>query len=252
MSGVSGAGTNYYGQIASGTRIMSAADGPSEMAIIQKQEAQIRGYDMGTRNATDGQSVLNVADGGIAGITDQLQRMRELAVQASNSAVLTDDDRRAIQDEIDQLKEGIAYAAENTEFNTKKLLDGSNSDMQITTGANGEGMQIDTGNATLQALGIANFDVTSGNFDIQTIDNAIQSISQTRSSIGAQYNSLDHAIGYNTNTSYNLTRAMSQMSDTDIEKAVSEQDKKQLLQTMRFMMQKKQEEEERRKNSLLF
>ena len=102
MSGVSGAGTNYYGQIASGTRIMSAADGPSEMAIIQKQEAQIRGYDMGTRNATDGQSVLNVADGGIAGITDQLQRMRELAVQASNSAVLTDDDRRAIQDEIDQ------------------------------------------------------------------------------------------------------------------------------------------------------
>lgn len=250
MSGVAGVGTNYYSQIASGTRIQSAADGAAESAIIEKMNAQTRGYDAGTRNAEDGKSVLNVADGAISGITDQLQQIRELAVQASNTATLSDTDRSAIQDQIDQLKQGIADTANYTEFNTKKLLDGSNSAMQITSGANGQGMTIDTGNATLQALGIANFDVT-GNFSIQTIDDAIQQVSQTRSSIGAQSNSLDYTIGYNTQTSYNLTKTMSNMADTDIEKAVSEQNKQQLLQTMRFIMQKREEEEQQRRASLL-
>ena len=248
---IAGVGTNYYSQIASGTRIQSAADGASESAIIEKMRAQTNGYDVGTRNAEDGKSVLNVADGAMSGIADQLQQIRELAVQASNTAVLSDSDRSAIQDQINELKQGIAETANYTEFNTKKLLDGSNRNMNIVSGANGEGMSIDTGNATLQALGIANFDVT-GNFNIQDIDDALKMVSDTRSSIGAQSNSLDYTIGYNTQTSYNLTKTMSSMEDTDIEKAVSELNKKQLLQTMRFMMQKKEEEEQRRKSALLF
>lgn len=253
MSSISGlgSGSSYSSQIASGTRIQSAADGASEMAIIQKETAQVNGYNMGTRNAKDGQSVLNVADAGLSGIADSLQRIRELAVQASNTAVLSDGDRQAIQYEVDQLKQGISDIANNTEFNTKKLLDGTNSDMHIASGANGEGMDIDTGNATLQALGIQDFDVT-GNFDIQTIDDALNHVSSLRSNVGAQSNSLDYTIGYNTQTSYNLTQTVSRMQDTDIEKTVSEQNKKNILNTYRFIMQKKQMEEERKKLSMFY
>lgn len=252
MSGISGVGANYYSQIASGTRIQSAADGAAELSIIQGEKSQIKGYDQGTRNAEDGKSVLNVADGAYNSITESLQRMRELAVQASNTAVLSDGDRQAIQDEIEQLKSGISEIAGNTEFNTKKLLDGSNSDMYIQTGANsGQGQKIDTGNATLQALGIKDFDVT-GNFDIQTIDDALAKVFSNRSSIGAQSNSLDYTIGYNTQTSYNLTKTVSQMEDTDIAEAVTQLKKNQVLDTVNFMMQKKKEEDERQKMNILF
>ena len=252
MSNISSIGTNYYSQIASGSKLQSAADGAAQMSIVQGEKGQINGYDMAARNAQDGIGVLNVADGAYNSITESLQRMRELAVQASNTAVLSDGDRRAIQYEVDQLKQGISDIANNTEFNTKKLLDGSNSDMYIQTGANaGQGQRIDTGNATLQALGIADFDVTK-DFDIQTIDDALAQVSSNRSSIGAQSNSLDYTIGYNTQTSYNLTKTVSQMEDTDIAKAVSEMNKKQLLNTVNFMMQKKQQENQRQRMNLLF
>lgn len=252
MSSISGIGTDYYSQIASGSKLQSASDGAAQMSIVQGEKGQINGYDMGLRNAQDGKGVLNVADGAYNSITESLQRMRELAVQASNTAVLSDGDRQAIQDEVDQLKQGISDIANNTEFNTKKLLDGSNSDMYIQTGANaGQGQRIDTGNATLQALGIADFDVTK-DFDIQTIDDALSMVSSNRSSIGAQSNSLDYTIGYNTQTSYNLTKTVSQMEDTDIAKAVSEMDKQQLLQTVNFIMQKKKEEDEQQRMNLLF
>lgn len=252
MSSISGIGTDYYSQIASGSKLQSASDGAAQMSIVQGEKGQINGYDMGLRNAQDGKGVLNVADGAYNSITESLQRMRELAVQASNTAVLSDGDRQAIQDEVDQLKQGISDIANNTEFNTKKLLDGSNSDMYIQTGANaGQGQRIDTGNATLQALGIADFDVTK-DFDIQTIDDALSMVSSNRSSIGAQSNSLDYTIGYNTQTFYNLTKTVSQMEDTDIAKAVSEMDKQQLLQTVNFIMQKKKEEDEQQRMNLLF
>lgn len=253
MSSISGigSGSSYYSQIASGKRIQSAADGPSELSIIQKETAQVNGYNMGLRNAEDGKSVLNVSDAALSGIADSLQRMRELAVQASNTAVVSDGDRQTIQYEIDQLKQGISDIANNTEFNTKKLLDGSNADMYIATGANGEGQSINTGNATLQALGIKDFDVT-GQFDIQTIDNALDQVSSTRSSIGAQSNSLDYTIGYNSQTAYNLTKTVSQMEDTDIAKTVSELDKQRLLQSYRFIMQKKEMENNQKKLSMFF
>ena len=251
MNGISGTSTNYYSQIASGKRLLSAADGASELAITQKENAQIRGYDAGTRNAEDGLSALKVADGAVGGIADSLQRMRELALQASNTAVVSDDERQMMQQEIDQLKQGIAEIAGNTEFNTKKLLDGTNQDMYIASGANGEGHVIATGNATLQALGIADFDLT-GDFDIQTIDDAHAQVSKTRSSIGAQSNALDATMAYNRTASYNLTNAVSRMEDTDIAKAATELQKKRTLETARFMMQNKQREQQEQKLRIFY
>lgn len=251
IQGVSNSGSNYYSQIASGLKLQSAADGPAELGIVEGEKSQISGYHAGTRNAEAGKSVLNVADAALGSISESLQRMRELAMQASNSALMSKDERKAIQYEIGQLKQGISDIAQNTEFNAKKLLDGSNSDMHITTGANGSGISLNTGNATLKALGIEDFDVTKG-FSVKTIDDAIKMVSSNRSSVGAQSNSLDYAIGYNTQTAYNLTAATSRMEDTDIEKAVLDKDKEEVMRSYRFMMQRKQQEQETQKLSILY
>lgn len=252
ISGIAGSGADrIYSQIASGTKLQSAADGAAEMAIVTKENAQVNGLNMGERNAQDGKSLLNIADGAMDNLADQLQRMRELAIQASNTAVLTDDDRQMIQDEIDQLKQGISDIANNTEFNKKKLLDGSYQDGYIASGPNGSGMSLDIGDATLQALGIADFDVT-GDFSVGTIDDALSKVSSNRSKIGAQSNALDYTIAYNSNASLNLTSAKSRLEDADLAKLVSEKDKQNILQSYRIIMQKKVQEQERQRFAMFF
>ena len=197
----------------------------SQIAIIQQQKGQISGYGAGARNAQDGKSVLKTADAAMGSINDYLLGIRDLSVKASNSALLSDDEKKAIQQQIDQYKQGIADIANNTEFNTKKLLDGNNDAMHIAAGADGSGMDIDTGNATLEALGIKDFD-TTGRFSIKTIDDALKKISEDRS---------------------NLTAAMSRKEDTDVEKVVSDRDKQKILQTYRIFAQQRQQEQERQK-----
>lgn len=252
ISGIAGGGADrIYSQIASGTKLQSAADGAAELAIVTKENAQVNGLNMGERNAQDGKSLLNVADGAMDHLADQLQRIRELAVQASNTAVLNDDDRQMIQDEIDQLKQGISDIANNTEFNKKKLLDGSYQDGYIASGPNGAGMTLDIGDATLQALGIADFDVT-GDFSVGTIDDALSKVSSNRSKIGAQSNALDYMIAYNSNASLNLTSAKSRLEDADLAKLVSEKDKQNILQSYRIIMQKKAQEQERQRFAMFF
>ena len=110
--------------LSTGLRINSAADDPSGLAISERFRTQIRGLARATQNAMDAQSMLQVAEGSLAETHNILQRMRELAVQAANG-VLTGSDRLEIQREIDQLKQEIDRIAYSTEFNTKKLLDGS-------------------------------------------------------------------------------------------------------------------------------
>ncbi len=243
MSSISNvSGSSYYSQIASGVKLQSAADGASELAIAEKENAQINGLNMGERNAEDGRSLLNVADGAMGGIADNLQRIRELAVQASNTAILSDEDRQMIQDEVEQLKQGISDIANNTEFNKKNLLDGSYQDGFIASGPNGSGMMLNIGDSTLKALGIEDFDVT-GDFSIQTIDDALSKVSSNRSVIGAQSNALDHTISYNSQASINLTSAVSRLEDADIAKVASELNKQKLLQSYQLLMQKKQQEQ---------
>ncbi len=254
MSGISGISSSmdpYSSQIASGTKLQSAADGASEMAIVEKENAQVNGLNMGQRNAEDGKSLLNVADGAMSNIEDMLQRMRELAIQASNSAVMSDEDLQMIQDEVDQLKQGISDVANNTEFNRKKLLDGTYGDGHIASNPDGSGTTLNLGDATLKALGIEDFDVT-GDFSVQTIDDALSKVSSDRSAIGAQSNGLDFMISYNSLASINLTSATSRMEDADIAEVVSEMKKQQTLQTYQLMAQKKQQEEEQKRFQLLF
>lgn len=251
--GAISSGSSYadYGKIASGKKIQSAADGAAELSIVEKEDAQVRGLNAGAKNIGSAQDMLKVADGAMGGITDYLQRIRELAVQASNTAVVTDSDRANIQMEIDQLKQGISDIASQTTFNTKPLLDGSNTEFQIATNADGASMTVSTADTTLAALGIADFDVT-GNFDIADIDKALETVSAARSSAGAQSNALEYAYNYNTNASLNTTAAKSRLEDLDIPQAISEQKKQETLQEYALFMQKKKQEEEQNKLHAMF
>ncbi len=111
-------------RLASGLKINHASDDPSGMAISGKMKAQIDGLDRSSRNASDGISVIQTADGALNEVTSMIQRMRELAVQAANG-ITGQDDKEAIQSEIESLKQEIDRVATSTEFNTKNLLDGS-------------------------------------------------------------------------------------------------------------------------------
>lgn len=111
-------------RLSSGYRINRAADDAAGMAISQKMKTQIAGLDQASRNAADGISVIQIAEGALQEVEDMIQRMRELAVQAANGTN-ADSDRAAIQQEINQLKQEIDRISETTEYNTMKLLDGN-------------------------------------------------------------------------------------------------------------------------------
>ncbi|HEY2493946.1 MAG TPA: flagellin [Paenibacillus sp.] len=113
-------------KLSSGLRINGAADDAAGLAISEKMRGQIRGLQQASRNIQDGISLVQIAEGGLANIQSPLQRLRELAIQASNDT-LTNDDRQQIQKEIDQIKDGINEIANNTEFNGISLLNISNS-----------------------------------------------------------------------------------------------------------------------------
>lgn len=247
MSGISSVGFNNsytdYGKFASGKKIQSAADGAAELAVIEKEDAQIRGYKAGENNIGAAKDMLNIADGAMSGIADYLQRIRELGVQAANTAVVTDSDRANMQKEIDQLKKGISDLASQTTYNTKHLLDGTYDKFQIAIDANGNSMELETADATLAQLGIADFDVTK-DFNLQDIDDALEKVSAGRSSMGAQSNALEYAYNYSTNARLNVTASKSRLEDLDYPEAISEKKKKETLQEYAMFMQKKKMEQQ--------
>lgn len=254
MSGISGVGSHSYadyGKFASGKKVQSAADGAAALSIIQKEDAHIRGMEAGANNMQSGKDVLNIADAALGGVTDYLQRIRELSLGAMNDAIMGPDERRMMQDEIEQLKQGIADIASQTQYNTKNLLDGSQTDFNLAIDANGNSTSFSTGNSTLEALGIADYDVTK-DFDLGVIDRALLKVSSQRSGMGAQSNGFDYALSYNSGAVYNLTGAKSKLEDLDYPQAVSEKKKKETLQLYAVMMQKRKMEDEARRSSMFW
>ena len=234
---------NSYEQLSSGKRINSAADDAAGLAIAEKLETQTNGYDVGRNNAATSQSMMNVADGALESITDSLQRIRELSIQASNTAIYGDSEIGAIQQEIDLLKQDISDIAANTQFNTMNIIDGSMNNFHVASNPDGSGMDFDMPNATLAALGIADYDVT-GSFDISVIDKALEKVTSARSDISARSNRLGYAMNFNASASYNLTASRSTIEDLDMPKAISDLEKKRLLQEYQIMMMKKKQEDE--------
>src|SRR6056297_3507759 len=141
-------------KLSSGLAINSAADNAAGLAISEKMRAQINGLDKATDNAQDGISMIQTAEGALQESENILQRMRELAVQSSNDTNTTED-RAEIQKEIDQLSSEITRISESTEFNTKKLLDGSLTG-KLHIGANeGQDLSVAINAMDAETLGVA-------------------------------------------------------------------------------------------------
>ena len=238
ISSINSRMNDMYGKIASGRKLQRASDGAAELAMSEKEKSIVGGYNAGSNNIGAGKDMLNIADGAMGSITDSLQRMKELAIQASNGT-MSASDKKSIQNEIDQLKEGIAQVSTTTKYNEMNVLDGTTGDVNIVADGNGDIIKTGGMNATLEQLGIKDFDVTQNDFDMSVIDDALDKVSSLRSAAGAQTNALDYAYAFNQNAAYNSTAAQSRLEDLDIPKAISEQKKQQTLEQYRMVMQKK-------------
>jgi flagellin len=223
-------------KLSSGLRINRAADDAAGLAISEKMRGQIRGLDQAVRNAQDGISLLQTAEGALNETHSILQRMREVAVQAANDT-LTSGDRSEIQREVDQLLTEINRIANNTEFNTQKLLDGTLNAKLIHIGANkSQNLSITIATMTVCALGggsgLKGLKVSTqakANSAITKIQSAIDEVSQQRSKIGAVQNRLEHTITKLGVAGENLTAAESRVRDVDMAKEMMSFTKYQIL-----------------------
>jgi flagellin len=228
--------------LSSGLRINRAGDDAAGLAISEKMRAQIRGLNNASKNATDGISLIQTAEGAMGSMHSMLQRIRELSVYAGNGT-LTDDDRNMIATEMSQLGNEIDNVISNTEFNTQKLLIGANAPITLQIGANcGQTMGILINKANLPqsllifgaAYQFADVHVdlsTPGNSDIvlNNVDTLIDNLSTERSSLGAIQNRLEHTINNLNTASENITAAESRIRDTDMSKEIVELTKNQIL-----------------------
>jgi flagellin len=158
-------------KLSSGYRINRAGDDAAGLAISEKMRGQIRGLNQASRNALDGISLIQTAEGALNETQAILQRMRELAVQSANDTNV-DADRQSIQDEINQLAREITRIAETTEFNTQKLLNGTLKDIAFHIGANqGQNITLSINNMDAYALRVTQAVVSTGNFSQVTLEN---------------------------------------------------------------------------------
>lgn len=221
---------------------------PASVPIAEKMTSQERGLEQATNNSEDAVNMLQTAEGALGTIAEDLGRIRELAVQASNG-ILSDSDRGTIQEEISGLKSSINDALQNTEFNTIKLFDSFEGNVQ--TGANeNQGRQMRIENTSLETLGIKDFDVT-GDFDISDIDQAIERVSEARSDIGSQTNGLESNIRYNEIARENTLSSRSNVVGEDFEKSIMELRQAQLQQQIQYSVQNMKKEEEENGLSVL-
>ena len=219
-------------KLSSGYKINRAGDDAAGLAISEKMRGQIRGLDMASKNAQDGISLIQTAEGALNETHAILQRMRELAVQGSNDTNV-DEDRLALQRELDQLIQEIDRISTTTEFNTQKLIDGSFTGKFLQIGAN-SGQIITIGIASMNAgvLGVDSVAVDNSGLAqgaITSIDEALVTVSEERSKLGAIQNRLEHTINNLGTTSENLTAAESRIRDTDMAKEMMNFTKNNIL-----------------------
>jgi len=226
-------------KLSSGLKINRAGDDAAGLAISEKMRGQIRGLDMATKNAQDGISLIQTAEGALNETHAILQRQRELAVQAASDTNVTAD-RTALQDEFDELSKEIARIKDTTEFNTMKLANGTantTGKLQLQVGANAtqkmeldlskDGIKLDSVHTAVKDLTLD----TNANADaaLTALDTQIASVSSGRSYLGAVQNRLEHTINNLGTSSENLTAAESRIRDVDMAKEMMEFTKNNIL-----------------------
>ncbi|MEF9951690.1 MAG: flagellin [Clostridium sp.] len=219
-------------KLSSGLRINRAGDDAAGLAISEKMRGQIRGLDQASRNAQDGISLIQTAEGALNETHSILQRMRELSVQAANDTNTTSD-RSKIQEEMNALSSEITRISSQTEFNTKKLINGSAKGVKFQVGANkDQTISLTIGNMNASGLGVKAVTVataTKATAAIDTVNTAIDTVSKERSKLGAMQNRLEHTIANLNNTSENLQAAESRIRDVDMAKEMMNFSKNNIL-----------------------
>ncbi|MAX66059.1 MAG: flagellin [Bacteriovoracaceae bacterium] len=224
-------------KLSSGTRITKAADDAAGLAISEKLKAQIRSTAQADRNANDGISMVQTAEGGLDEISNMLTRLRELSIQASSDTV-GDTERSFSNMEYQNLKQEIERIAQVTEFNGTKLLSGQGDKLDFQIGINNDAFQdrisYDTQmtDARLTGLGITDIDVSSkegAQSSLSVIDSAIERVSGQRAALGAIQNRLISTSNNLQITSENMSAANSRIRDVDYAKASAENAKNNIL-----------------------
>jgi len=210
-------------KLSSGTRIVRSADDAAGLAISEKMRAQVRGTNQAERNANDGISMIQTAEGGLNEVSNILIRLRELAVQSASDTV--GDSERAFTDlEYQNLKQEVDRISQVTEFNGKKLLNGAGEKYDFQIGINNDEFQdrisfnTEMLNSTLGSLGVDGIAVASkesAQESLSMLDDAIQKVSGQRAELGAKQNRLTSTVQNLQISSENISAANSRIRDTD-------------------------------------
>jgi flagellin len=237
--------TTAMTRLSSGLRINSAADDAAGSQIATRETSQINGQNVAVKNANDGISMAQTAEGALQQSTNILQRMRELAVQSSNDTNGTSD-RTALNSEFNQMSDELTRIASSTNLNGKNLLDGSAGTMQLQVGSNtgasnhinlslsssfaAASLGVDSG--TLSISGASNAAAHSSiDAALSAIDAALATIGSTRADLGASENRLTSTVANLNNVTQNATAALGRVQDTDFAAETAELTKQQTLQS---------------------
>ncbi len=222
-------------RLSTGKRINSAKDDAAGLAISTSMTSQIQGMNQGIRNANDGISLAQTAEGTLSEVTNMLQRVRELSIQSA-SGTYQDSDRDAMQQEVTALTSQISDSLSQTKFNGNALFSttaGTDLTFDIQTGANsGEKVTltskaIDGTNISATALDVSTSTAASTTMD--NVDLALKDVNATRASLGAGQNRLESAINNLTSNVTNLSDAKSRIEDTDYSTETTAMSKAQIL-----------------------
>ena len=222
-------------RLSSGLRINRAADDAAGLAISEGLRSQVRGLNQAVRNANDGISLLSVAESSMVEMTNMLQRMRELSVQAANDVNSTAN-RTALQAEVDELSAEIDRVVDTIEFNGQALLDGPFAAKFLHVGANAsQTIQID-----ISALDAATLGVDAASLDLSTnalagaaitsVDAALDTLNTERADLGAKINRLESTVSNLMTVSENLAASDSRIRDADFASETATLTKAQILQ----------------------
>ena len=225
-------------RLSSGLRINSAKDDAAGLAISERMNAQIRGMNVAIRNANDGVSLAQTAEGAIGQVSNMLQRMRELAVQSANATNSTGD-RANLNSEYQQLKSEITRTLTNTKFNGKAVLGADAGAQDFQVGANnGDTVTITTTNLSTNADIVAvttgataNIsDVTNANAALTAIDTALGTVNTERASYGAVNARFDSIIATLQVSAENLSASRGRIVDADFAQETANLSRTQILQ----------------------
>lgn len=221
-------------RLTSGLRINRSADDPAGLAVSERLTTQVNGLRMAQRNAEDAISLVQVAEGGLQQITDIVQRLRTLAVQASNET-LTSADRALIQTEVNELVDEIDRQASATQFNTRSLFVRANVTLTFQIGANKDDtISVRLTQVNAQGLGIANLSVsgstiTNAQNAISSLDGALNSVTTLRARFGAFQNRLENVVNFIGISVENMSAAASRIREADIAEEIVNFTREQIL-----------------------